>query len=466
MPDMWMDVDTALAEVPVNLLPLIDDTDFKAIEAAIAYNAAGLALYWHFVTTAGAYSVTAVTPTTGGNYDWTDQGDAGIYTIEIPASGGASINNDTEGFGWFTGVATGVLPWRGPVIGFRAAGLNNLLIDDAYSTTRGLTGTAVPAAAAGAAGGIPTDSTGKTSFNDLSAAQVNTEVDNALNTAIPGSPTADSINERVATMDGLLLGTIQAGTHVAQSGDAYARLGAPILASISADIADVEGKVDDLEGRVVGTIAAGTHQPQSGDAYARLGPPAGASIAADLVVIDNFVDDLEGRLSAIRAGYLDQLEHVADHLDELVGDVNNLVTRLGTPSDLGGGATVAANLVVIEGQTDDIGANGVGLTALATQASVDTIDSNVDELLTRVADVTSVTGAVATDAGNSASAFKTDRTESTDDFWKDALLVITSGALVGQVKRVTAYNGTTKIITTGAFTGTPADGVTFCLINK
>lgn len=129
MPDLWMDVDTALAEVPVNIFPLIDDTDFKSIEGAVAYNAAGMALRWHFVTTGGAYTVTSVTPTTGGAYDWTDQGDSGIYTIEIPASGGASINNDTEGFGWFTGVATGVLPWRGPTIGFRAAALNNSMID-------------------------------------------------------------------------------------------------------------------------------------------------------------------------------------------------------------------------------------------------------------------------------------------------------------------------------------------------
>ena len=160
MPDIWMDVDVALAEVPVNLLPLLDDTDFKAIEAAIAYNAAGMALYWHFVTPAGAYTVTAVTPTTGGDYDWTDQGDAGIYTIEIPASGGASINNDTEGFGWFTGKATGVLPWRGPVIGFRAAGLNNLLIENAFSATRALAGTALPDAAADAAGGLPISDAG------------------------------------------------------------------------------------------------------------------------------------------------------------------------------------------------------------------------------------------------------------------------------------------------------------------
>jgi hypothetical protein len=129
MAEMWMNVDAALAEVPVNILPLLDDTDYKSIEGAVAYNAAGMALRWHFVTTAGAYTVTSVTPTTGGDYDWTDQGDSGIYTIEIPASGGASINNDTEGFGWFTGVATGILPWRGPVIGFRSALINNALIN-------------------------------------------------------------------------------------------------------------------------------------------------------------------------------------------------------------------------------------------------------------------------------------------------------------------------------------------------
>lgn len=153
MPDLWCDVDAALAEVPVNLLPLLDDTDFKTREVAVAYNAAGMDLVWNFVTSAGAFTQTAVTPTTSGNYDWTHQGD-GIYSIEIPASGGASINNDTEGFGWFTGFVTGVLPWRGPVIGFRAAGLNDALVESAYSATRGLAGTALPNAAADAAGGL------------------------------------------------------------------------------------------------------------------------------------------------------------------------------------------------------------------------------------------------------------------------------------------------------------------------
>ena len=133
--DLWMDVDVGLAEVPVNIFPLTDDSDFKSREESVAYNAAGLELIWHFTTTAGATTATVVTPTTSGAYDWAHQ-DGGMYTIEIPASGGASINNDTEGFGWFTGAATGVLPWRGPVIGFRKASMNNLMIDNGDAQDR------------------------------------------------------------------------------------------------------------------------------------------------------------------------------------------------------------------------------------------------------------------------------------------------------------------------------------------
>ncbi len=137
MPDLWLDVDAALSEVPINLIALTDDTDFKTREESVTYDQSGLDLVWNFVTTAGAMTQTAVTPTdTGGAHDWVSQGN-GLYTIEIPASSG-TINNDTEGFGWFTGFATGVLPWRGPVIGFRAATLNNALIDLGTNIAGGL----------------------------------------------------------------------------------------------------------------------------------------------------------------------------------------------------------------------------------------------------------------------------------------------------------------------------------------
>lgn len=119
-------VDTAVT-VPVNICALIDDGDFKTREESVAYNASGMDLSWNFVTPAGVVTNTAVTPTTSGDYDWSHAGN-GMYKIEIPASGGASINNDTEGYGWFSGVASGVLPWTGPVITFKPQVLIDSLV--------------------------------------------------------------------------------------------------------------------------------------------------------------------------------------------------------------------------------------------------------------------------------------------------------------------------------------------------
>ena len=124
---IWMDVDTAVS-APANIVPLVSDSDFKTVDETIAYNESGMLLYWHFVTTAGTLSITIVTPTAAGTHDW-DHTDHGMYMVGIPASGGANIDNDREGFGYFTGVADNVLPFRGPTIGFRAVALNNALID-------------------------------------------------------------------------------------------------------------------------------------------------------------------------------------------------------------------------------------------------------------------------------------------------------------------------------------------------
>jgi len=84
-----------------------------------------------------------------------------------------------------------------------------------------------------------------------------------------------------------------------------------------------------------------------------------------------------------------------------------------------------------------------------------------------LSEVSNPTGAVVSDSSNSATSFKTNLTQTTDNFWKDAWCKITSGALAGQVKQITGYNGTTKFITvSGGYTSTPAAGVTFELINQ
>jgi hypothetical protein len=75
------------------------------------------------------------------------------------------------------------------------------------------------------------------------------------------------------------------------------------------------------------------------------------------------------------------------------------------------------------------------------------------------------TGSVVSDAGNSAASFKTDLAETATDYWNDALVVFVSGNLAGQVKKVTAYNGSSKVLTvSGGFTGTPSAGDAFVLV--
>jgi hypothetical protein len=265
MPDLWMDVDAALAEVPVNVLPLLSDGDFKTRQTSVAYNASGMDLVWNFITTAGAYTQTAVTPTTGGSYDWASQGD-GMYSIEIPASGGASINNDTEGVGWFTGFATGILPWRGPFIGFRAAGLNDLLMDSAFSTTRGLAGTALPAAAAEAAGGLYTRGSGAGQINQNANGQVDSRAVAFANDAITAAAIADNAIDAGAIATGAITsakfaaGAINAAA-IAADAITDAKVASDVtIASVTGAVGSVSGAVGSVTGNVggnvVGTVAS------------------------------------------------------------------------------------------------------------------------------------------------------------------------------------------------------------------
>lgn len=60
-------------------------------------------------------------------------------------------------------------------------------------------------------------------------------------------------------------------------------------------------------------------------------------------------------------------------IDDVEGKVDDLESRLGTPSDLGSGATVAANLVDIEALADNLP---------AIESKIDTIDGIVDDILT------------------------------------------------------------------------------------
>lgn len=95
------------------------------------------------------------------------------------------------------------------------------------------------------------------------------------------------------------------------------------------------------------------------------------------------------------------------------------------------------------------------------QTKVTNIQSNVDILIGAMI----VTQSTVNDASASATAFVTSLTNSTDDFYKNAVLTFTSGDLDGQSRRVSAYNGTTKTITLDpALTSAPANGDAFTIV--
>jgi hypothetical protein len=108
--------------------------------------------------------------------------------------------------------------------------------------------------------------------------------------------------------------------------DVYSRLGAPAGASVSADIAIVAGyvdtevaaikaKTDQLTFTVSNQVDVnvvdwkGSAAPaMTGDAYARLGAPAGASVSADVAAVKADTGTLTTRLTSTRAGLLDHLD--------------------------------------------------------------------------------------------------------------------------------------------------------------
>lgn len=369
MPDLFCDVDADVI-LPVNILPLLDSTDFKTIEDAVAYNAAGLVLTWNFVTTAGVATGTAITPTTGGVFDWSEPlADVGMYAIEMPASGqAAGSNNDREGVGWFTGVATGVLPWRGPTIGFRAAALNNSLIDGA---TLDVNVTAI-------SGDTTAADNAELMFDGTGYAGGATKMGVDL-VAILGTALTETA--------GLLAGGFKKFFNVASPTGTLNSLpdavpdaagGLPVTGTRLTAIpwnaawdAEVESEANDalvannldhvaLTATGIPAIPAGTYLDQMMDdgtaVYDRTtdslqairdrGDAAWDTADVSALALQASVDDLEGRLTAARAGYLDNLSGGAVALQSSVDTLEAGVT-VTTNNDKTGYALSTAGILAI-----------------------------------------------------------------------------------------------------------------------
>src|SRR3990167_572854 len=203
------------------------------------------------------------------------------------------------------------------------------------------------------------------------------------------------------------------------------------------------------------------------------------SVRAGLTALPAAAADAAGGLPISDAGGLDLDAQIGTDIDAILVDtsttiddlVDDLESRLGTPSNLGSGATVAANLVDIEAQTDDIGAAGAGLTAVPWNAAWDAeVQSEANDAL--VAFFTSAAALVdlvwdepladhvavgsfgqrnaairtGTAAGGAAGSITLDGSASaTDDFYNNTMLVITGGTGANQCRIIEDYTGATKV---------------------
>jgi hypothetical protein len=155
----------------------------------------------------------------------------------------------------------------------------------------------------GVIGTYANTSTGATVTNNaVSLATINTEVDTALNTAIPGSPTADSINQRIAAIDDL--------TQASGAGDlaaVHTKLGSPVDlgggATIAFNLSDIEAQTDDIPSAA--TIAdavwdeTSTGHVSAGKAGTQLWTNVDAILEDTGTTLDDLVDGVESELAKV-----------------------------------------------------------------------------------------------------------------------------------------------------------------------
>lgn len=124
------------------------------------------------------------------------------------------------------------------------------------------------------------------------------------------------------------------------------------------------------------------HTAQTGDAFARLGAPAGASVSADVAAIKAETASILDDTDLIDDG-TSGLAKIATDVAAILVDTADIQPKIGTPA----GASVSADIAAVKAETAsiltdtaEIGAAGAGLTALASAANLATVDGVVDAI--------------------------------------------------------------------------------------
>lgn len=272
--------------------------------------------------------------------------------------------------------------------------------------------------------GTVTTATNVTTVNGLAAGVITAAsiaADAITDAKVASDVTIASVTGAVGSVTGAV-GSVTAGVTVSTNNDktGYGLSSAAVQAiwdALTSALTTAGSIGKYLLDHVVGTLAAGTHTAQSGDTYARLGAPAGASVSADVASIKTDTGTtLPARLPAAL---------VSGRMDASVG-------------------AMAANVVTAAAIADA----ALDRATFAADTGMQTTRSNTCQ------------------AGSTATTCVLDAAASAvTDFYVGAWVMLTGGTGAGQTRLCTAYNGTTKTATiTPAWATTPDNTSTFAIL--
>ena len=356
------------------VLRIIDSTDGTP-ETGVVYNTSGIDLEYRREGAAStditeATLAALTTAHTDGGFLHIGNG---YYRLDLPDAAVASGSAGVLVHGTVTGMV---------VIGAYI----QLVAYDPFDTVRlGLT--ALPNAAAEAAGGLYTRGSGAGQINQSNNGQVDANAARTGGTTNTGRDIGASVLLSSGTGTGqvtLTSGRVNADlTHIAAAAvsTTTAQLGVNVV-QISGDGA----AADNAEAFFDGTGYAGTnnviptvttltgHTPQTGDAYARLGAPAGASVSADVAAVKvdtaaTLVDTAE--IGAAGAGLTAlataaNLANVAGYLDTEIAAILADTNELQTDWANGGRLDLILDARASQTSVDDVPTNAELATALGT----------------------------------------------------------------------------------------------------
>ena len=442
----------------------VDSTDFATRET-------GLSSFTVYRSRNGG-TATAMTTPTVAELDATNM--AGVYTLLLDEDMTIGSGNDTEEM-VFHITATGMAPVTRTI--------------ELFAPT--------DVAAALATYDAPTKAemdSGFAGLNDLSAAQVNAEVDTAIGDA--ALATAANLATVDSNVDAILVDT---GTTIpAQITGLNDLSAADVNAEVDTALADYDGptkaEMDSAFTEIKGATFSGT--TDSLEAIRDRGDAAwsGSGSAPTVGEIADAVWDeaISGHLTAGSTGA--SLNAAGGSGDPWVtslpgsyttGQAGKILSDILTDT----GTTLPATLATIDGNvdavlldTDDLQSNqGDWLTAtgFATAASItalndfnpatDTVDVGAINGSTEAAvDLALSAGTIVVGAAEtgtlSTTQMTSNLTEATDDHYNGRIIIWTSGVLEDQATNITDYEGATGLLTFTAVTEAPSNGDTFVIV--